>query len=50
MQAELGPSVDFYLKPLIRLKMIIKYEVDDSKKRPLVFSVIVICLLRTRRP
>ena len=39
VQAELGPSVDFYLKPLIRLRMITKYEVDDSKKRPLVFSI-----------
>jgi hypothetical protein len=38
-QAEIGPSLDFYLKPLIRLKGVTEFDLDDSKSRPLVFSV-----------
>jgi hypothetical protein len=38
-QAEIGPSLDFYLKPLVRLKGAIEFDLDDSKSRPLVFSV-----------
>ena len=38
-QAEIGPSLDFYLKPLIRLQDITKFDLDDSKSRPLVFTV-----------
>ncbi len=38
-QAEIGPSLDFYLKPLIRLQDVTKFDLDDSKSRPLVFTV-----------
>ena len=38
-QAEIGPSLDFYLKPLIRLQDVTEFDLDDSKSRPLVFSV-----------
>jgi hypothetical protein len=38
-QAELGPSLDFYLKPLLRLKDVTTFDLDDSKSRPLVFSI-----------
>jgi len=39
VQAEIGPSFDFYLKPLLHLKDIAAFDLDDSKSRPLVFSV-----------
>lgn len=38
-QAEIGPGFDFFLKPLIRLKDITAFDLDDSKARPLQFSV-----------
>ena len=38
-QAEIGPSLDFYLKPLIRLKNVAEFDLDDAKTRPLVFSI-----------
>lgn len=38
-QAEIGPSIDFYLKPLVKLKRITVFDLDDAKKRPLVFSI-----------
>jgi Protein of unknown function (DUF2490) len=38
-QAEIGPSLDFYLKPLIRLKNVTEFDLDDAKTRPMVFSV-----------
>jgi hypothetical protein len=38
-QAEVGPSVDFFLKPLLRLKDITVFDLDESKSRPLLFSV-----------
>ena len=38
-QAEIGPSLDFYLKPLIRLKGATEFDLHDSKSRPLVFTV-----------
>jgi uncharacterized protein DUF2490 len=38
-QAEIGPSVEFYLKPLLRLKRITRFDLDDSKSRPLVLSI-----------
>jgi hypothetical protein len=38
-QAEIGPSLDFYLKPLIRLQDVTQFDLDDSKSRPLVFTV-----------
>src|ERR1700743_3006562 len=37
-QAAIGPSVDFYLKPLIRLKRITAFDLDDAKSRPLVLT------------
>ncbi|MGA3318635.1 MAG: DUF2490 domain-containing protein [Candidatus Korobacteraceae bacterium] len=39
VQAEIGPSLDFYLKPLLRLKDVSAFDLDDSKARPLVFSL-----------
>ena len=38
-QAELGPSVSFYLKPLLKLKDFAKFDLDLSKSRPLVLSI-----------
>ena len=38
-QAEIGPGFDFFLKPLLRLKRISAFDLDDSKSRPLQFSV-----------
>jgi hypothetical protein len=37
--AEIGPSIEFYLKPLIRLKDITPSELDEAKSRPLVFAI-----------
>lgn len=37
-QAEIGPNVEFYLKPLIRLREITLFDLDDAKTRPLVLS------------
>jgi hypothetical protein len=37
-QAAIGPNVDFYLKPLIRLKRITSFDLDDAKSRPLVLT------------
>src|ERR1039457_3122169 len=39
VQAEIGPTFDFYLKPLLHLKDIAAFDLDDSKGRPLVFSI-----------
>jgi hypothetical protein len=38
-QAELGPSIDFYLKPWLNLRDVTVFDLDDSKSRPLVLSV-----------
>lgn len=38
-QAEIGPSIDFYVHPWIRLARIRKFDLDDAKSRPLVMSV-----------
>ncbi len=38
-QAEIGPSVEFYLKPLLRLKKVTVFDLDDAKSRPLVLAV-----------
>lgn len=38
-QAEVGPSVEFYLKPLIKLKEVTAFDLNDAKSRPLVFSI-----------
>jgi len=37
-QAEIGPSMEFYLKPLVRLKEITAFDLDDAKERPLVLT------------
>lgn len=38
-QAEIGPSLDFYLKPLVKLKGATQFDLDDSKSRFLVVSI-----------
>jgi hypothetical protein len=38
-QVELGPSVEFYLKPLVKLKDTTVFDLDDAKSRPLVLSI-----------
>jgi hypothetical protein len=38
-QAEFGPSIEFYLKPLVKLKKITAFDLDDSKSRPLVVAI-----------
>lgn len=37
-QAEIGPSMEFYLKPLITLKKITLFDLDNAKARPLVLT------------
>ena len=37
-QATLGPSVQFYFKPLLRLRKIAAFDLNDAKQRPLVFE------------
>lgn len=37
--AEIGPSLDFYLKPLKKLIAVAAFDLDESKFRPLVLSV-----------
>jgi hypothetical protein len=36
---EIGPSVQFYIKPLIKLKEVAAFDLDDSKSRPLVLAI-----------
>jgi hypothetical protein len=38
-QAELGPSLDFYLKPPVKLEKVTWFDPDDSKQRLLVLSI-----------
>jgi hypothetical protein len=38
-QFEIGPSLQFYFKPLLRLKKITTFDLDDAKPRPLVLEV-----------
>jgi hypothetical protein len=38
-QAEIGPSIEFYLKPLLKLKHVTLFDLDDAKSRPLVLAV-----------
>ena len=38
-QAEVGPGFDFFLKPLVRLKRITAFDLDEAKSRPLQLSV-----------
>jgi hypothetical protein len=37
-QLAIGPSLDLYTKPLVRLKRITSFDLDDAKSRPLVFA------------
>jgi Protein of unknown function (DUF2490) len=37
--AEVGPNIDFFLKPLVKLKRITIFELDQSKNRPLMLRV-----------
>ena len=37
-QAEIGPSIQIYVRPLIRLKDITAFDLDDAKERPLVLA------------
>ncbi len=37
-QFTIGPSLQFYLKPLLKLKNITTFDLDDSKPRPLVIE------------
>jgi len=38
VQATLGPSIEFYLKPLLKLKKITAFDLNDAKQRPLVLE------------
>ena len=38
-QAELGPSVEFYLKPWLKLKNATIFDLDEAKKKALVLAV-----------
>jgi len=38
-QAEIGPSLDFYIRPLVKLEKVTWFDLDDSKKRVLVLSI-----------
>jgi hypothetical protein len=38
-QAEIGPSIDFYLKPWVKLANATVFDLDQARKRPLIFSV-----------
>jgi hypothetical protein len=38
-QVEIGPGIEFYLKPLLKLKDVTKFDLDDAKSRPLVLSI-----------
>ena len=37
--AEIGPTLDFYLKPSARLQQAAASNLDESKKRPIIFSI-----------
>jgi len=37
-QFTFGPSAEFYLKPLLKLKNVTLFDLDDVKRRPLVFE------------
>jgi hypothetical protein len=38
-QAEVGPSLDFYVKPLVKLQGATEFDLNDSKTRFLVLSI-----------
>src|SRR5271167_202332 len=37
-QLAIGPSLDLYTKPLVKLKRVTAFDLDDAKSRPLVVS------------
>jgi hypothetical protein len=37
-QFTFGPSIEFYLKPLVKLKRITLFDLDDAKARPVLFE------------
>jgi Protein of unknown function (DUF2490) len=37
--AEIGPSIQFYMKPWIKLKDVSAFDLDDAKARPILFSI-----------
>jgi hypothetical protein len=37
-QLTIGPDVDLYMKPLVKLKEVTAFDLDDAKSRPLVVS------------
>jgi hypothetical protein len=37
--AEIGPNIDFFLKPLMKLKRITVFQLDQSKERPLMLRL-----------
>lgn len=39
VRAEIGPSLDFYLKLWTKLSSVTVFDLDDSKKRPVIFSI-----------
>lgn len=39
IQATLGPSIQFYVKPLLTLRKVTTFDLDDAKKRPLVLEM-----------
>jgi hypothetical protein len=38
VQFTFGPSIQFYLRPLLRLKQVTVFDLDDAKSRPLVLE------------
>jgi Protein of unknown function (DUF2490) len=49
-QAAIGPSMEFYLKPLIRLSDITRFDLDDAKARPLVLAAGYLYLAAPGKP
>jgi hypothetical protein len=37
-QAAIGPDLQLYMKPLIRLEQVTAFDLDDAKSRPLVVT------------
>ncbi len=37
-QLTLGPDIEFYMKPLVKLKEVTAFDLNDAKARPLVFA------------
>lgn len=37
--AEIGPNIDFFLKPLVKLKRVTVFQLDQSKDRPLTLRL-----------